>query len=64
MWFNWSPDFIRVRGHNFKPYNLFVRQGLCWGFGIIQIGQRHLFSVVRNSDQPNLKIYIFFRKIR
>ena len=48
-WFNLGFDFIKIFGKNFKFYNLFNNITKCgehfWGFGLIQLGQRHLFYI-------------------
>ncbi len=48
-WFNLNPNFQgKIFGQNFKWFNCFHRKstdGLYWGFGIFQIGKRHLFYV-------------------
>lgn len=53
QWFNLNPGFKRtIFGANFKWFNCFNRVNSIfhtWGFGIIQIGRRHLFYVGSNG---------------
>ena len=48
-WFNLHPDFYTVWGLNVKLFNCFNRHTdegeHFWGFGVLQIGSRHLFCV-------------------
>ena len=48
-WFNFNPKFQgKVFGKNFKWFNCFRRkttEGLFWGIGLLQIGNRHLLYI-------------------
>ena len=64
-WFNIAPDFIKVLGMNFKPYNAWRRRmekpyGLQWGFGLIQFSGRHLIYF---GKQDKHTLYLLFIKI-
>ncbi len=53
-WFNLNPSFNgKMFGKNFKWFNAFRRRieghGLVYGFGLIQIGGKHLFYVGKNG---------------
>ena len=48
-WFNANPNLNRTKkGTYWSLFNLFNRvsnQGHFWGFGVLQIGSRHLFFI-------------------
>lgn len=60
LWFNAYPRFHRLRGVNWKPFNLFVRQGTGnWGIGLLQVRGRHLLYVGRTDGVT--KAWVAFR---
>lgn len=53
----------RTRAH-FKLWNFFIRSGLCWGVGILQVRRRHLLALINNGDNEQTVIWVGFHSFR
>lgn len=69
--FHLSCPWIWIRrGRRRQHFKLWIcfnghdrREGHYWGFGVLQIGCRHLLAAIRNSDHPRIQVWLGFMRV-